>query len=61
MYGVEWCRSQNTYILHTDRYMYLLVKGIELAKGIQCEKVRRGRDVMVVGFKTTYAISVYHH
>ena len=59
MYGVEWRRTQNTYILHTDRY--LLVKGIELAKGIHCEKVRRGRDVMVVGFTTTYAINVYHH
>jgi len=22
---------------------------------------RRGRDRMVVGFKTTYAISAYHH
>jgi hypothetical protein len=22
---------------------------------------RRGRDLMVVGFTTTYAISVYHH
>jgi hypothetical protein len=24
-------------------------------------RVRRGRDRMIVGFITTYAISVYHH
>jgi hypothetical protein len=24
-------------------------------------RCRRGRDRMVVGFKTTYAISAYHH
>ena len=29
--------------------MYCLIRG------------RRGRDRMVVGFTTTYAISVYHH
>ena len=27
----------------------------------QVRKVRRGRDRMVVGFTTTYAISAYHH
>ena len=27
----------------------------------QCNSGRRGRDCMVVGFTTTYAISAYHH
>ena len=26
-----------------------------------CDRGRRGRDRMVVGFTTTYAISAYHH
>jgi hypothetical protein len=26
-----------------------------------CVRVRRGRDRMVVGLTTTYAISAYHH
>ena len=29
--------------------------------GLQNTRGRRGRDRMVVGFTTTYAISVYHH
>jgi hypothetical protein len=28
---------------------------------ISFKRVRRGRDCMVVGFITTYAISAYHH
>ena len=28
---------------------------------VQYTRDRRGRDRMVVGFTTTYAISVYHH
>jgi len=26
-----------------------------------CSRGRRGRDPMIVGFITTYAISAYHH
>jgi hypothetical protein len=28
---------------------------------LECYRGRRGRDCMVVGFTTTYAISAYHH
>jgi len=28
---------------------------------VQSDRGRRGRDHMVVGFTTTYAISAYHH
>ena len=27
----------------------------------EADRERRGRDHMVVGFMTTYAISIYHH
>jgi len=41
-------------------YYYAILKHIDQCS-IICIFTRRGRDRMVVGFTTTYAISAYHH
>ena len=44
----------NHYII-IERYLLTLALYPAVARGL------RGRDRMVVGFTTTYAISAYHH
>ena len=39
----------------------LLTKNINIGEMLIRTQDRRGRDRIVVGFPTTYAISVYHH
>jgi hypothetical protein len=43
-------------------YIYMFEFGLYIGKRkFQSLRGRRGRDRMVVGFTTTYAISAYHH
>ena len=44
-------RHVHFYITTYNIYIYTL----------ECKRGCRGRDCMVVGFSTTYAISAYHH
>ena len=44
-----------------DVFRMVPLKTIKQKQNLCFHKLRRGRDRMVVGYTTTYAISVYHH
>ena len=54
------------YILHKQEagiqiLVKMLLNSCSFALNIYYDRARRGRDRIVAGFTTTYAISAYHH
>jgi hypothetical protein len=44
-----------------DVFRMVPLTTIKQKQNLCFHKLRRGRDRMIVGFTTTYAISAYHH